>query len=114
VADRTDRSSDLSPAGFSCDQIDELLSDLLADELPHAARAGVELHLASCDKCAASYKAMKRTVRFVQAHGNTPLALGTPGGQYQDFTRAMMDDEYDREPIDVIAEVVFGKKGRGG
>ena len=36
---------------------------------------------------------------------------GTPGGQYQEFTRAMMDDEYDREPIDVIAEAVFGKKG---
>ena len=32
--------------GLTCDQIDELLSDLLADELPHAARAGVEAHLA--------------------------------------------------------------------
>jgi RNA polymerase sigma-70 factor (ECF subfamily) len=98
---------------FTCDQIDELLSDLLADELPHAARAGVELHLASCETCAASYKAMKRTVRFVRAHGNTLLEAGSPGGQYQDFTRAMMDDEYGRQPIDVIAKVVFGKRGRG-
>ncbi len=100
--------------GLTCDQIDELLSDLFADELPHAARTGVEAHLATCETCAASYKAMKRTVRFVQAHGNTPLVPGTPGGQYQDFTRAMMDEEYDREPIDVIAEAVFGKKGRAG
>ncbi len=100
-----------APAALTCDQLDELLSDLLADELPHAARAGVEAHLASCDTCAASYRAMKRTVRFVQAHSNTPLDPGTPGGQYRDFTRAMMDDEYDRQPVDVIAEAVFGKKG---
>ena len=98
------------PRALACDQLDELLSDLLADELPHTARAGVEAHLSSCATCTSSYKALKRTVRFVQAHGNTPLVAGTPGGQYQDFTRAMMDDEYDHQPIDVIAEVVFGKK----
>jgi RNA polymerase sigma factor (sigma-70 family) len=96
---------------LTCDQIDELLSDLLEDELPQAARAGVEAHVASCATCAASYRAMKRTVRFVRAHANTPLDPGTPGGQYREFTRSMMDDEYDREPIDVIAEAVFGKKG---
>jgi len=117
---RTDRSSDLShpgtpaPSTLTCDQIDELLSDLLADELPDAARAGVEAHLATCATCTASYKAMKRTVRFVRAHGNTPLDPGTPGGQYLDFTRAMMDEDYDREPVDVLAEVVFGKRGRAG
>jgi RNA polymerase sigma factor (sigma-70 family) len=100
-----------APAALTCGQLDELLSDLLADELPKAARAGVEAHLGSCDTCAASYRAMKRTVRFVQAHSNTPLEPGTPGGQYRDFTRAMMDDEYGRQPIEVIAEAVFGKKG---
>ena len=100
---------------LTCDQIDELLSDLLADELAHTARAGVEAHLATCETCAASYKAMKRTVRFVQAHANVPLDPGTPGGAYSAFTRAMMDEDYGREPIAVIAEVVseavFGKKG---
>jgi RNA polymerase sigma factor (sigma-70 family) len=100
------------PSALTCDQFDELLSELLADELPHAARADVEAHLASCDTCAASYRAMKRTVRFVQAHSNTPLDPGTPGGQYSDFTRAIMDDEYGRQPIDVIAGAVFGEKGR--
>ncbi len=120
IADRTDARAEGTPpraptaGGLTCDQLDELLSDLLADELPHTVRGGVEAHLATCGVCAASYKAMKRTVRFVQAHANTPLEPGTPGGQYQNFTRAMMDDEYDREPIDVIAEVVFGKKGRAG
>jgi hypothetical protein len=120
VADRAEAPAEGTPPpaptapGRTCDQIDELLSDLLADELPHAARAGVETHLATCEMCAASYKAMKRTVRFVQAHANTPLVPGTPGGQYADFTRAMMDDDYDQEPIDVIAEAVFGRKGSAG
>ena len=36
---------------------------------------------------------MKRTVRFVRAHSDTPLEPGTPGGVYSEFTRAMMDDE---------------------
>lgn len=100
-----------SSTGLTCDQIDELLSDLLADELAHTARAGVEAHLATCETCAASYKAMKRTVRFVQAHANVPLDPGTPGGEYSAFTRAMMDEDYGREPIAVIADAVFGKKG---
>ncbi len=106
-------ASPTASGALTCDQIDELLSDLLADELPYAARVGVELHLASCENCAASYKAMKRTVRFVQAHSNTPLEAGTPGGQYLDFTRAIMDDEYEKEPIDAIAEAVVGRRGRG-
>lgn len=96
---------------LTCDEIDELLSDLLEDELPHAARAGVESHVVSCVTCAASYRAMKRTVRFVRAHANTPLDPGTPGGQYRDFTRSIMDGAYGKEPVDVIAETVFGKKG---
>jgi RNA polymerase sigma factor (sigma-70 family) len=110
------RRSELEPGGpapstLSCDQLDELLSDLLADELPHAARSGVETHLRSCNTCATSYMAMKRTVRFVRAHGSTPLEPGTPGGQYSDFTRAIMDDGYDQQPVDVLGEAFFGKKG---
>lgn len=107
------RSGAPAPAisGLTCDQIDELLSDLLEDELPHGARAGVESHIASCATCASSYRAMRRTVRFVRAHANTPLDSGTPGGQYSQFTRAMMDETYGKEPLDVIADAVFGKKG---
>lgn len=103
-----------APSALNCDQIDELLSDLLADELPQAARTGVEAHLTACEHCTVAYGAMKRTVRFVQAHANVPLDPGTPGGQYAEFTRATMDNDYGRQPVDVIAEVVFGKKGRAG
>ena len=105
-------TSAAAPSAFGCNEIDELLSDLLADELPHAARGGVEAHLAACGGCAASYRAMKRTVRFVQAHAGVPLEPGTPGGQYSEFTRATMDSGYGRQPVDVIADVAFGKKGR--
>ena len=41
----------------------------------------------------------------------TQVGPGTPGGEYSAFTRAMMDEDYGREPIAVIAEAVFGKKG---
>jgi len=100
-----------APSALDCAQIDELLSDLLADELPQAAREGVVAHLGSCARCSASYRAVKRTVRFVRAHAAVPLEPGTPGGQYSAFTRATMDSDYGRQPVDVIADVAFGKKG---
>ena len=101
-----------APGALNCEQIDELLSDLLADELPHGARAGVEAHLTSCERCTSSYRAMKRTVRFVRAHSRVPLEPGTPGGEYSDFTRATMDDEYGREPVDVLIGAAFTRKGQ--
>lgn len=99
-------------SALDCDQIDELLSDLLADELPEGARSGVEAHLASCGRCATSYRAMKRTVRFVRAHSRVPLQPGTPGGRYSDFTRAMMDGEYERQPVDVLIQATSTRKGQ--
>ena len=76
---------------MNCDQIEELLSDLIDDELSDNARAGVEQHLASCERCAAAYKQMKRTVRFVRANASTPIVSGTAGAWYADFTRAITD-----------------------
>lgn len=103
-----------APAGsaLDCAQIDELLSDLLADELSEGARAGVQAHLATCERCATSYRAMKRTVRFVRAHSRVPLDPGTPGGAYSDFTRAMMDDEWGREPVELLIEAASTRKGQ--
>lgn len=89
-------------AAFACDEIDELLSDLLADELPHTTAAGVQAHLASCERCAASYKALKRTVRFVRRHQRVPLQPGTPGGNYMEFSRALVEP-VGESPEDVIA-----------
>jgi hypothetical protein len=78
---------------MSCAQIDELLSDLLADELPEGVRAGVETHIACCNHCSTAYKKLKRTVRFVQAQSAPALAPGTPGGNYFEFTSALMQGE---------------------
>ena len=87
---------------MTCDQIEELLSDLIDDELPAGARAGVEAHIASCDRCARSYRALERTVRFVRANSRPRLAPHTPGGIYADFTRAISDQSYGRDPVEVL------------
>jgi RNA polymerase sigma factor (sigma-70 family) len=109
---RAPAAADAAGLALSCAQIDELLSDLMADELPDGARAGVQAHLASCGHCAASYRAMKRTVRFVRAHSKVSLDAGTPGGAYSDFTRATMDSEFGKDPVDVLIGSAFTRKGR--
>jgi anti-sigma factor RsiW len=86
---------------MSCDEIQELLSDLIDDELQEGARAGVEAHLSSCDDCARFYRQLKRTVRFVRANARADLRPGTPGGAYALFTRAMVDPAFGRPPDDV-------------
>jgi RNA polymerase sigma factor (sigma-70 family) len=96
---------------LSCDEIDELLSDLLAGELPHTTAAGVQAHLASCERCAASYKAMKRTVRFVRAHQDVRLTPGTPGGNYMEFSRALVELA-DETPEQVIERTTGFRPGR--
>jgi anti-sigma factor RsiW len=93
---------------MSCDEIEELLSDLIDDELADGARAGVEAHLASCERCAATYHALKRTVRFVRANADAGLLPGTPGGAYQRFTRAVTEGGYGRGAEDVIDDVLPG------
>jgi len=89
---------------MTCDQIDELLSDLLDGELAGETLRAVELHLQSCDACAASYKQLKRTVRFVRANSEPELAPGTPGGLYAQFTRSHMDAARGTSELDVIRE----------
>jgi hypothetical protein len=87
---------------MTCDEIDELLSDLLDDELAEGPRNAVERHLASCEPCAASYRALKRTVRFVRGNAPTGFTPDTPGSAYMGFTRAMVDESYGRTPEEAI------------
>ena len=93
---------------MSCDEIEELLSDLLDDELAAGARAGVEAHLASCERCAAAYKKLRRTVRFVRANSAGNFAPGTNGALYSDFTRALVDDQYRADRGRILRDEVFG------
>jgi Putative zinc-finger len=93
---------------MSCDDIEELLSDLIDDELAAGARASALAHIASCERCAASYRALKRTVRFVRANARAELLPGTAGGEYQQFTRALVDDTFGKTGKE-IAERSLGE-----
>ncbi|MEX2227088.1 MAG: zf-HC2 domain-containing protein [Dehalococcoidia bacterium] len=91
---------------MNCDQIDELLSDFIDDELSEGVRAGVEAHLRACDVCAVSYKNLIRTVRFVKKNGRAPLH--TFGGEnYATFVRALSDPAYHANPVQVLAEGII-------
>lgn len=99
---------------MSCNQIEELLSDLIDGELAEGARAGVEAHLAACERCRAAYRALLRTVRFVRANAEARLAASSPGGAYMDFTRAISDPDDRRPPEDVIASVFRASEDANG
>jgi hypothetical protein len=96
---------------MTCDQIEELLSDLLDDELASGVRGGVEAHLASCEQCARSYKQLRRTVRFVRANAAGNFAPGTTGALYGDFTRALVDPDFKAERDRILRNEVFGDEG---
>ena len=96
---------------MSCDEIQELLSDLLDDELTAGAKAGVEGHLATCEGCARAYKKLRRTVGFVRRNSTVNLAPGTTGALYAAFDRALVDEEYRRERERILREDVFGGQG---
>jgi anti-sigma factor RsiW len=89
---------------MTCEQIDELLSDLLDGQLDPATALAVETHLNACEACAASYKQLKRTVRFVRANSHAALAPGTPGGMYARFTRSHMDPTMEKSTSDIIRD----------
>jgi anti-sigma factor RsiW len=93
---------------MTCDQIEELLSDLIDDDLSDGVRAAVESHVAGCRRCAASHRALLRTVRFVRANADARLAAGTPGGVYSDFTRATMDDTFGPSPQQILVRAITG------
>jgi anti-sigma factor RsiW len=96
---------------MSCDEIEELLSDLLDDELAAGARAGVEAHLASCEECARAYKQLRRTVRFVRKNSAGDFSPGTNASMYAAFTRGLVDDGGRAEQERILREDVFGQQG---
>ena len=93
---------------MTCDQIDELLSEYIDEELTDGAREGVEAHLRSCESCAASYKQLVRTVRFVRKNAPVPIRRGTGGELYANFTRAQVDPSLHEDPVGVLREGADG------
>jgi hypothetical protein len=91
---------------MNCEQIDELLSDFIDNELADGVRAGVQAHLASCQGCAKSYKQLARTVRFVKKNGRAPIH--TFGGEnYATFVRALSDTEYEQDPVRILSHGII-------
>ncbi len=108
----TGRASTPSQA-MSCDEIDELLSDLIEGDLAEGVRAGVEGHVAACERCGSAYQSLKRTVRFVRAQAQVPLDPGTPGGVYREFTSLLMQDEY-KQAEQTLFKGLTGGHNSGG
>jgi anti-sigma factor RsiW len=102
-----------SAGGWRCEQVDELMSELLADELTEGLRQGVEAHLGACARCDDVYRRLRRTVRFVRAHADTPLTPGTPGGAYWEFTKDLMQDDASAAEA-VLREGIPGLAPEGG
>ena len=103
----------VATGALTCEQADELLSDLIEGDLAENVRAGLEVHVAACGRCGASYRSLKRTVRFVRAQADVPLEPGTPGGAYMEFTRALAHGEPDAA-LSAIIESITGTKPQGG
>lgn len=92
---------------MTCDEIEELLSDLIDNEIAEGARAIVESHLASCERCAAAHKKMLRTVRFVRTNGRVDILPGTTGALYATFSRSHVDPSLATSARELIREAGF-------
>lgn len=95
---------------MKCSTAEELISELIDGELPEATRADVQAHIDQCATCGPLAKQMQRTVRFVRANSRTMLTPGTPGGNYMEFTRALVDEREVRTGEDVARERGFWKE----
>ena len=92
---------------MTCDEIEELLSDLIDNEIAEGARGAAESHLASCERCAAAYKKMLRTVRFVRTNARVDIVPGSTGALYAAFSRSHVDPSMATSTRDLIREAGF-------
>ena len=97
---------------MTCDEIEELLSDLIDNEIAEGARGGVESHLASCERCAAVYRKMLRTVRFVRTNARVDIVPGSTGALYAAFSRSHVDPALATSARDLIREAGFTDEPR--
>lgn len=89
---------------MNCTESQALLSDLLDDELATDARVNLEAHVGVCAACKKRYRALRRTVRFVKSNAPVEIRPGTNAAGYARFTRALVDDDYNKTPIEVLME----------
>lgn len=92
---------------MNCEQIEELLSDLIDDELAAGARAGVEAHIASCEGCRETYRQLRRTVRFVRANAAHDAKPSEAARVYEGFIRTVVTSDDERATKGLLREAGF-------
>lgn len=70
-----------------------LLSDYLDGELNEDAALQVQEHLSWCEGCAGSYRALRRTVRFVQSNAQVEVPADSVERGVESFYRRLMGGE---------------------
>jgi len=70
-----------------------LLSDYLDGELNEDAERQVEGHLMACGSCARAYRALRRTVRFVQANAQVEVPPDSLERGVERFYAELMSEE---------------------
>jgi anti-sigma factor RsiW len=88
-----------------CRHVRSLLSDYLDGELNDDASQQVQAHLDGCEPCAGRYRALRRTVRFIQAKGRVDVPAESPERAAERFYAALMKpDSDDTDMSRVFAE----------
>jgi anti-sigma factor RsiW len=91
---------------MTCTETQDLLSDYIDDELASGARAHVASHLAGCQACRTQHKKLRRTVRFVQTHGDAMPDVSPAGAAYAGFSRSLVDPAFEKTPAETLIEAV--------
>ena len=88
-----------------CRHVRSLLSDYLDGDLNEDASQQVREHLDACARCADRYRALRRTVRFIQAKGQVDVPVDSPERTAERFYAALMSpDANDDDVVRVFAE----------
>ena len=95
---------------MNCIEAEALMSELFDGELGEDAARGVSGHIEACEVCAREYRALSRTVRFVQGNAATQIAPGTPGAVYDDCVRAIVDESFGMNPAEVAMQFLAPKE----
>jgi anti-sigma factor RsiW len=88
-----------------CRHVRSLLSDYLDGELNDDASQQVQAHLDDCKRCAARYRALRRTVLFIQTKGRVEVPAESAERAAERFYGALMrPDTNDTDVWRVFAE----------
>jgi anti-sigma factor RsiW len=78
-----------------CRHVRSLLSDYLDSELNDDAARDVQAHLDGCAACTDRYRALRRTVRFIQAKGRVDVPADSAERAAERFYAALMSPDSD-------------------